>query len=74
MIRGYALDAAYQLRIEAEVGSIEEGKQADLVLLNNNIFEVPASETHLTQIVMTMLGGEIIYGELPESTGSLTSQ
>lgn len=74
MIRGYALDAAYQLRIEAEVGSIEEGKQADLVLLNNNIFEVPASETYLTQIVMTMLGGEIIYGELPESTGSLTSQ
>lgn len=74
MIRGYTLDAAYQLRMEQEVGSIEVGKQADMVLLSNNIFEVPAHEIHLTQVVMTMLGGEIIYGALPDTTGNLTSQ
>lgn len=74
MIRGYTLDAAYQLRMEEEVGSIEEGKQADLILLNKNIFEVPAHEIHLTEVVMTMLGGEIVHGDLPETTGNLTSQ
>lgn len=35
MIRRYTLDAAYQLRMEEEVGSIGEGKRADLTPLNN---------------------------------------
>src|SRR5690606_38298246 len=33
LIRGYTIDAAYQLRMEDEIGSIEPGKKADLVVL-----------------------------------------
>ena len=32
MIRGYTIDAAYQLHMEDEIGSIEVGKKADLVV------------------------------------------
>ncbi len=61
LVRGFTLDAAYQLRMENEIGSIEVGKKADLVVLDRNIFEVDAYSIHKTNVVTTMLGGEIIY-------------
>ena len=39
-VRGFTIDAAYQLRMEDEIGSIEVGKKADLIVLDQNIFEV----------------------------------
>jgi hypothetical protein len=61
LVRGFTLDAAYQLRMEDEIGSIETGKYADLVMLDQNIFEVDPYTIHETGVVMTMLGGEIVY-------------
>jgi len=61
LVRGFTLDAAYQLRMEDKIGSIETGKYADLVMLDQNIFEVDPYTIHETGVVMTMLGGEIVY-------------
>ncbi|MEE4164003.1 MAG: amidohydrolase [Woeseiaceae bacterium] len=61
LVRGFTLDAAYQLRMEDEIGSIETGKYADLVMLDQDIFEVDPYTIHETGVVMTMLGGEIVY-------------
>lgn len=65
LIRGYTLDAAYQLRMEDQIGSLEVGKQADLVILDKDIFAVPAHEIHQIRIETTMLAGEVIFGEIP---------
>lgn len=61
LIRGYTIDAAYQLHMEDEIGSLEVGKKADLVVLDNNLFETDAHDIHQVGVVMTMLGGEIVY-------------
>lgn len=61
LVRGYTLDAAYQLRMEDEIGSIEVGKKADLVVLENNIFEIDPYSIHSTKVLQTWLGGEVIY-------------
>jgi len=61
MIRGYTLDAAYQLRLEDKIGSIEPGKKADLVVLDQNLFEVDPYSIHKTEVVMTIFAGEVIY-------------
>ena len=61
LVRGYTLDAAYQLRMEDEIGSIEVGKKADLVVLENNIFEIDPYTIHSTKVLQTWLGGEVIY-------------
>ena len=61
LIRGFTLDAAYQLRKEEEVGSIEVGKLADLVVLDANPFEVDPYRIHTIQAVLTLLGGEIVH-------------
>lgn len=65
LIRGYTLDAAYQLRLEGEIGSLEVGKRADLVVLDRNLFEVDSYEIHEVDVRMTVLGGDIVYERRP---------
>jgi predicted amidohydrolase YtcJ len=65
MVRGYTLDAAHQLHMEDEVGSIEVGKRADLVVLGSNIFELPLHTIHETQVIATMVDGVVTNGTLP---------
>jgi predicted amidohydrolase YtcJ len=43
-IAGYTRSAAFLNRLDAETGSIEVGKLADLVVLDRNLFEQPAGE------------------------------
>lgn len=66
LVRSYTLDAAYQLHMEDEIGSIEVGKKADLVVLDQNIFEVDPYSIHKTEVVLTMMDGDVVY-ELPDS-------
>lgn len=56
-LRANTLDAAYQLRLEKDTGSIEVGKFADLAVLQENLFDVPVREIHATPIIMTMMNG-----------------
>jgi len=60
-LRGYTINGAYQLRMEDEVGSIEVGKRADLVLLARNLFEVQAEEIHAVPILLTMMDGVVTH-------------
>jgi predicted amidohydrolase YtcJ len=61
MIRGYTLDAAYQLHMEDEIGSIEVGKKADLVVLDRDLFETGPYEIHQTEVLMTVMDGEVVF-------------
>ncbi len=61
LIRGYTLDAAYQLRMEDKIGSIEVGKRADLIVLGENLFDLPAEDLHNLKVEMTMVDGKVVY-------------
>ncbi|HZW59991.1 MAG TPA: amidohydrolase [Woeseiaceae bacterium] len=61
LIRGYTLDAAWQLHLEDEIGSIEVGKLADLVVLDGNLFETGSYEIHTVGVRLTMQGGTVVY-------------
>jgi predicted amidohydrolase YtcJ len=65
LIRGYTIDAAYQLRMEGEIGSVEEGKRADLVVLQENIFELPPEALSAPLVQATILDGAVVAGALP---------
>ena len=60
-IRGYTLNGAYAEFAEGKKGSIEEGKFADIVVLQNNLFEIPPSDIPQTKIKKTIVGGNIVY-------------
>ncbi|HEY7509726.1 MAG TPA: amidohydrolase [Vicinamibacteria bacterium] len=60
-LAAYTIGAAYAMGLEKETGSIEVGKRADLVVLAENLFEVPPRRLGRTKVVMTLLDGEVVY-------------
>ena len=43
------------------VGSIEAGKTANMVVLDRNILEIPGSEIGATRVLKTILDGKVVY-------------
>jgi len=43
------------------MGSIETGKIANMIVLDRNLFEIPVSQIGDTKVLMTILDGELIY-------------
>jgi predicted amidohydrolase YtcJ len=61
MIDAYTINAAWLMHQENLTGSIEAGKRADIVILDRDLFAIPATEISDARVVMTLLDGEIIY-------------
>jgi len=57
-----------QLRIEIGVdditGSIEQGKRADIIVLNNNLFEQKSGDIHKNKVLLTVMDGKVVYNKL----------
>ena len=60
-LRAYTINGAYQLRMEDRIGSIEVGKQADLVVLGSDLFDVEPAAIHRVPVVLTMMDGRVTY-------------
>lgn len=58
-VHANTLGAAYQLRLEEKVGSVQVGKKADLIVLDANIFETDPHDIHRTKVTMTMVDGKV---------------
>jgi predicted amidohydrolase YtcJ len=61
LIAGFTLHGAYANFMESEVGSLEVGKQADIVVLDKNLFEIPTTDIAGTRVLMTLVDGEVVY-------------
>ena len=61
MIASFTINGAYANFMEAETGSIEVGKKADLVVLERNLFDIPAEEIGDVKVLMTMFEGKAVY-------------
>jgi hypothetical protein len=66
MIRGYTTNGAYQLRMENEIGSIETGKLADLLVLDENLFDLDRYKIWKIKPSIVIMDGELIRGSLPQ--------
>lgn len=60
-IRAYTLGSAYVEFEEERKGSLTVGKWADLVVLSKDITHVPPPEILRTEVLLTMVGGRIVY-------------
>ncbi len=66
-LRGFTLDAAESLFLDGEVGSLEVGKRADLVVFSADIMQVPVERLPAVEVDLTLVDGEVAYrrGEAP---------
>jgi len=60
-LRAYTIDAAYASFEEHLKGSLEPGKLADLVMLDRDILTAAPESIPDTRVLMTMVGGEVVY-------------
>ncbi len=60
-LKSMTLDAAYGAFEEKIKGSIENGKLADFTIYSQDLMTVPEDQILSTQVVMTIVGGEIVY-------------
>lgn len=51
------LGGARANRLDNESGSISVGKQADFIMLDRNLFEVPARAIHKVRVLWTVIDG-----------------
>ena len=60
-VRSFTTWNAFASRQEAELGSLEPGKHADLVVLSHDVFTCP--DDHIADIrpVLTLVGGEVVF-------------
>lgn len=61
LIEAYTINTAWSLRIDDVTGSIAEGKYADMIVLNHNLFEIPVTDIHMTEVQKTIFKGEVVY-------------
>lgn len=60
-IYGYTLGGAIASKREDKEGSIETGKLADIIIISQNLFEIPPDQIGKTEVLMTIVGGKIVY-------------
>ena len=60
-LHAMTLGAAYAGFEEQDKGSIEVGKLADLTVLNQDLTTVPEADILNTEVLLTIVGGEVVY-------------
>jgi predicted amidohydrolase YtcJ len=60
-LKMFTIWPAYAAFQEKERGSVEVGKFADFTVLSADIMRIPAAEILKTRVVMTIIGGEVVY-------------
>jgi len=65
-IRAATLGSAYGNFLNEETGSIEVGKLADLIVIDKNLFDIPTSDLSKARVMLTLFGGEVVFGSLDD--------
>jgi predicted amidohydrolase YtcJ len=61
MLAAYTINGARVNFEERETGSITIGKSADLVVLDHDLFAIPATDIHRARVRYTFLEGREVY-------------
>jgi predicted amidohydrolase YtcJ len=60
-VAAYTRGSAYARFSDDRLGTLEPGKEADLAVLSQDIFTVPHNEIGKTRVLMTMVGGKVVF-------------
>jgi len=61
LITSFTYNGAYANFLENETGSIEVGKQADIIVLDQNLFKIPPNDIAKTKVLLTLVDGQVVF-------------
>jgi predicted amidohydrolase YtcJ len=61
VVKAFTINAAYSLFMDKEVGSIEVGKYADIIVIDRDLFQTDPLEIESIKVIKTIFNGEIVY-------------
>lgn len=64
LMKGYTINAAKQLRLDKQMGSLEAGKTANLIVVSDDPYRVPPEKLGEIRIEAVMFDGKLIRGEI----------
>lgn len=73
-IEAYTINGAFVNFMENETGSIEVGKLADLIVLDKNLFHLESHQISEAEVLLTLLGGEPVFGDWSLKSYEKTAQ
>ncbi|MDH3747392.1 MAG: amidohydrolase [Gammaproteobacteria bacterium] len=65
-LHSFTLAAAYSAHQEDRMGSLEDGKWADFIIVDRDYFNIPASQIDDIKVLQTWVGGQRVYERLVE--------
>ena len=60
-IRASTINAAYNMGRDSEIGSLEVGKRADIVVLEKDLYKLDPNGISEVNVSYTMMGGKLVY-------------
>lgn len=60
-LKANTLGSAYVYGRDHELGSLEPGKLADVIVMDRNLFDVPVDDIKDTKILLTVMDGNVVY-------------
>jgi len=61
LLAAYTINGAWLNHREKETGSLEAGRAADFIILDRNVFTIPASEIGATRVMSTYVDGRLVF-------------
>jgi len=61
VLRGYTAGAAYAAFAEKDIGTLENDKLADIIVLDQDLFEIPPAKIQDTKVLLTVMDGKVIF-------------
>ncbi|MCK2003417.1 amidohydrolase [[Brevibacterium] frigoritolerans] len=60
-LKAYTAGSAYGAFRDEELGTLEAGKLADIIVLERNLFQVPVEEIPDTKVLLTIVDGKVVF-------------
>lgn len=60
-LKAYTSGSAYGVFKDQELGTLEVGKLADIIVLDRNLLDIPSDMIRDTKVVLTIIDGEVVH-------------
>jgi hypothetical protein len=61
VLRAITMNSSYELHQDLKTGSLEEGKLADMIVIDRNFLDIPAEQIADIKVLQTVVGGQVVY-------------